>query len=341
MNGVPQGMPFSFLLEEPLNTRLAATLAAALIPFAVPAAAQSAASYPSKPILFVVTSPPGGSNDTFARAIGKKLSDAFGKPVVVENRAGATGSIGEAFVAKSAPDGHTIVMISSSYATKAAVHRNLPYDPLTAFAPVAMIGRGPLILAVAPTLPVSTPQEFFVLARTEGAALNYATSGPGSINHFATELLNDAAGLKLTHVPYKGMGPATADLIGGHVQVLIASVPSVYQHVKAGKVKGIGVTTAKASPVAPGLPPLADFGAKGYDVELWWGVLAPAGTPKDVVAKLNAEINKALATDEMKEFVLREGAVPSPMTPEAFDKLLHEDIERWRRVGRAADIKME
>ena len=322
------------------SLRVAAFAAAALAasPFA---AAQGAASFPSKPILFVVTSPPGGSNDTFARAIGKRLSDALRQPVVVENRPGATGSIGEAFVAKAPADGHTIVMISSSYTTKAAVHQNLPYDPAKAFTGVAMIGKGPLVLAVAPTVQASTPQEFFALAKAQGSALNYATSGPGSINHFATELLNEAAGLKLTHVPYKGMGPATADLIGGHVQVLVASVPSVYQHVKAGKVKGIGVTTTQASPVAPGLPPLADFGAKGYDVELWWGVLAPAATPKDVIAKLNAEINKALATDEMKEFLVREGAMPSPMTPEAFDVLIKKDIERWRQVGKTSGIKME
>ena len=331
--------PFLFPEEHRLSIRIAAALVAALVPFA--AAAQSAASVPSKPITFVVTSPPGGSKDIFARAIGKKLADAFGKPVVVENRPGATGSIGEATVASAAPDGHTIVMISSSYATKAAVHRNLPYDPRTAFAAVAMIGRGPLILTVAPGVPANTPEEFFALAKKEGSALNYATSGPGSINHFATELLNQAAGLQLTHVPYKGMGPATTDLVGGHVQVLVASVPSVYQHVKAGKVKGIGVTTAKASPVVPNLPPLAEHGAPGYDVELWWGVLAPAATPKDVVAKLNAEINKALSTEEMKQFLVREGAVPSPMTPEAFDKLLHDDIERWRKVGARSHIDME
>jgi tripartite-type tricarboxylate transporter receptor subunit TctC len=316
-------------------------LAAAALAASTLAAAQGAATFPSKQILFVVTSPPGGSNDTFARAIGKRLADAFGKPVVVENRPGATGSIGEGFVAKSPADGHTIVMISSSYTTKAAVHKNLPYDPAKAFTPVAMIGKGPLILAVAPTVPASTPQEFFALARAQGSALNYATSGPGSINHFATELLNEAAGLKLTHVPYKGMGPATADLIGGHVQVLVASVPSVYQHVKAGKVKGIGVTTTQPSPVAPGLQPLANFGAKGYDVELWWGVLAPAGTPKEVVAKLNAEINKVLATDDMKEFLLREGAVPSPTTPEAFGELIRNDIERWRKIGKSSGISLE
>ena len=330
-------------LEEQIltNTLRAVAFAAASVAVSIGAHAQSAASFPSKQILFVVTSPPGGSNDTFARAIGKRLADAFGKPVVVENRPGATGSIGEAFVAKSPADGHTIVMISSSFTTKAAVHQNLPYDPAKAFTPVAMIGKGPLILAVAPTVPVSTPQEFFAYAKAQGNALNYATSGPGSINHFATELLNEAAGLKLTHVPYKGMGPATADLIGGHVQVLIASVPSVYQHVKAGKVKGIGVTTAQPSPVAPGLAPLAAFGAKGYDVELWWGVLAPAGTPKEIVARLNAEINKALATEEMKEFLIREGAVPSPTTPEAFGELIARDIERWRKVGKTSAIRME
>ncbi len=322
-----------------MKIRIAVAIAATLLPLAV--AAQSAASFPSKPITFVVTSPPGGSNDIFARAIGKKLAEAFGKPVVVENRPGATGSIGEATVANAAPDGHTIVMISSSYATKAAVHKNLPYDPLKAFTAVAMIGRGPLILAVAPTVAASTPEEFFALARKQGSALNYATSGPGSINHFATELLNQAAGLQLTHIPYKGMGPATADLIGGHVQVLVASVPSVYQHVKAGKVKGIGVTTAKASPVVPELPPLADHGAKGYDVELWWGVPAPPGTPRDAVAKLNAEINKALAAEEMKAFLVHEGAVPSPMTPDEFDRLLRDDIERWRAVGARSHIQME
>ena len=324
-----------------MNHAFRAALAAAAMAACSLAAAQGAASFPAKPILFVVTSPPGGSNDIFARAIGKKLSESLKQPVVVENRPGATGSIGEAFVAKAPPDGHTIVMISSSYATKAAVHKNLPYDPQAAFTPVAMIGKGPLVLAVAPGVPASTPEEFFALAKKEGAALNYATSGPGSINHFATELLNDAAGLQLTHVPYKGMGPATADLIGGHVQVLVASVPSVYQHVKAGKVNGIGVTTARASPVTPGLPPLADHGARGYDVELWWGILAPAATPKDVVAKLNGEINKALSTEEMKQFLIREGAVPSPMSPDAFATILRDDIARWKKVGQTAGIKME
>ncbi|HEX4944270.1 MAG TPA: tripartite tricarboxylate transporter substrate-binding protein, partial [Usitatibacteraceae bacterium] len=218
---------------------------------------------------------------------------------------------------------------------------NLPFDPAKAFAPVAMVGRGPLILAVSPATPVKTPEEFFALAKSKPGKLNYATSGTGSINHFATELLDDAAGIRMTHVPYKGMGPATTDLMAGHVDVLIASAPSMLAQVKGGKVKGIGVTTSKASSIAPGLPPLAGAGAPGYNVELWWGILAPAGTPKEIVAKLNAEVNRALATEEMKEFLAREGAEASPATPEAFAEVIRGDIERWKKVAKAADIKAD
>ena len=317
-------------------------LALALAALAAPAAqAQAAASFPSKPINFIVTSPPGGSNDVFARAIGKKLSESLGKPVIVENKPGATGSIGNAYVANAAPDGHTILMISSSYTTSAAIQKSLPYDSVKSFAGVAMIGKGPLLVAVTPSLPVNTPEDLIKLARSKPGELNYATSGTGSINHFATELLGEAAGIKMTHVPYKGMGPAVGDLIAGHVQVLVASAPSMLAQVKGGKVKGIGVTTARESPITPGLPTFASAGAKNYDVELWWGVLAPAGTPKDIVAKLNAEINKALATEEVKSFLLREGAEPAPMTPEAFSALLASDIERWRRVAQSAGIKAD
>jgi tripartite-type tricarboxylate transporter receptor subunit TctC len=303
--------------------------------------AQAQAPFPSRPIQFVVTSPPGGSNDIFARAIAKRLSDSFGKPVLVENRAGATGSIGAAFVAKAPADGHTLLMVSSSFTTSAAIQPNAPFDAVKSFAAVAMIGKGPLILAVSPALPAKTPEEFFALAKAKPGALNFASSGSGSINHFATELLIDAAGIKMTHVPYKGMGPAVTDLIAGHVDVLIASAPSMLQQVKSGKVRGVGVTTLKPSPMAPGLPALAAAGAKGYDVELWWGVLTTAGAPKDAVAMLNAEINKALATDEMRGFLLNEGAEPAPMSTEAFSGVIRADIERWKKVARQADIRAE
>jgi tripartite-type tricarboxylate transporter receptor subunit TctC len=303
--------------------------------------AQAQGPFPSRPIQFVVTSPPGGSNDIFARAIAKRLSDALGKPVLVENRAGATGSIGAAFVAKAPADGHTLLMISSSFTTSAAIQPNAPFDAVKTFAAVAMIGKGPLILAVSPALPAKTPEEFFALAKLKPGALNFASSGSGSINHFATELLIDAAGIRMTHVPYKGMGPAVTDLIAGHVDVLIASAPSMLQQVKSGKVRGIGVTTLKPSPIAPGLPALAAAGAKGYDVELWWGVLTTAGAPNEAVARLNAEINKALATDDMKGFLLNEGAEPAPMSPEAFGGVIRADIERWKKVAKDAGIQPE
>jgi tripartite-type tricarboxylate transporter receptor subunit TctC len=303
-----------------------------------PAAAQA---FPERPIQFIVTAPPGGSNDIFARAIARRLGEPLGKPVIVDNRAGATGSIGAALAAKAPPDGHTLLMISSSFTTSAAIQTKLPFDPVKSFAAVAMVGKGPLLLAVAPSVAARTPEEFFALARSKPGTLNYASSGTGSINHFATALLNEAAGIQMTHVPYKGMGPAVNDLIAGHVEVLVASAPSMLQQVKAGRVRGIGVTTLEASPIAPGLPPLAAAGAKGYDVELWWGVLTTAGTPADTVAKLNAEINKALAAAEMKEFLLREGAEPAPMTPEAFGEVIRRDIERWKNVARSANIQPE
>lgn len=299
------------------------------------------AAFPSRQIQFIVPYPPGGSNDIFARAIGKRLAETFGKPVIVDNRSGAGGSVGAGLAAKAAPDGHTLVIVSSSFTTNAAIQTGLPFDPVRSFTPVALVGKGPMILAVAAAVPAKTPEEFFALARSKPGKLNYASSGPGSINQFATELLKDAAGIELAHVPYKGMGPAVNDLIGGHVDVLIASVPSMMQQVRSGKVKGLGVTTLKPSPAAPGLPALADSGARGYNVELWWGVLAPAGVPKDVVTRLNAEINNALATAEMKEFLVREGAEPAPMTPDQFGALIRADIQRWQRVAKDAGIQPE
>ena len=299
------------------------------------------AGFPAKPIQFVVPYPPGGSNDLFARAVGKKLAESLGQPVIIDNRPGAGGSVGAALVAKAAPDGHTIAMVSSSFTTNAAIQSTLPFDPVNGFSAVAMVGKGPLVLATATGMGVKTPAEFLALARSKPGRLNYATSGSGSINHFATELFKVAAGVNLTHVPYKGMGPAVNDLVGGHVDAIIASAPSIMAQVKAGKVTGIGVTSDHRSPVAPDLPALAESGVPGYGVELWWGVLAPAGVPSEVVARLNAEINAALATADMKAFLLREGAESAPLAPGAFATLIRSEIARWRRVARDANIQSE
>jgi len=297
--------------------------------------------FPAKPVTIIVPYPPGGSNDVFARELGKKLSDAWKVPVIIDNRPGAGGNIGANFVSHANPDGYTLCVLSSSFTTNAAIQPNLPFDPVTGFSPVAMIARGPMILTVANHVPAKTTFELFALARNNPGKLNYASSGQGSTNHFATELLMGAAHIKMTHVPYKGMSPAVTDVIGGHVDVLIASAPSIYPQVKAGKVRALGVTSSGPSVVVPELKPVAEMGAAGYSFELWWGMLAPPKTPPEIVAQVNADVNRILATAEMKEVFLREGAEPASMSPAQFAATIKSEIEGWKKVARDSNIKAE
>jgi tripartite-type tricarboxylate transporter receptor subunit TctC len=306
---------------------------------AAPACAQT--KFPSKPVTIVVPYPPGGSNDTFARELGKRLGDTWKVPVIVDNRPGAGGNIGAAVVSRAAPDGYTLCLLSSSFTTNAAIQPNLPFDPVAGFAPVAMVAKGPMLLTVSNHVPARTTRELFDLARKDPGKLNFGSSGQGSTNHFATELLMDAAQIKMTHVPYKGMAPAVTDVIGGHVDVLIASAPSIYQQVKAGKVRGLGVTSPGASAVVPDLAPVAPMGAPGYSFELWWGILAPPRTPPEIVAQVNAEVNRILATPEMKEVFLREGAEPVTMSPAQFAATIKSEIEGWKKVAKDSNIKAE
>ncbi len=318
-------------------------LAAALIAgFAFAASlSQAQLPFPSKPVTIVVPYPPGGSNDNFARALGKHLSDAWKIPVIVDNRPGAGGSIGAAFVSKAAPDGYTLCLLSSSFTTNAAVQPNLPFDPVNGFTPIAMVAKGPMILTVSNKLGVKSTLELFAMARKDPGKLNYGSSGQGSTNHFATELLMEAANIKLTHIPYKGMSPAVTDVIAGHVDVLVASAPSIYEQVKAGRVRALGVTSAGPSKVLPELAPVAQMGAPGYDFELWWGILAPPGTPREVVNTLNTDVNRILATPEMKELFRREGAEPTLMTAPEFASTIRREIDGWKKVARAANITAE
>ena len=300
-----------------------------------------APAWPARPITLVVGSAPGGSNDTFARAIGKKLAEALGQPVVVDNKPAAGGVLANAIVAKAPPDGYNLVVLSSTFTTGAAIRNNLQYDAVKSFKPVAMLGKGPMLITVAAESPYKTIGDLVAAAKASPAKLNYGTSGTGSINHFATELFTDAANIKLTHVPYKGMGPATNDLLAGQIQVLVASAPSILGQVKGGRVRALAVTSATRSPVAPELPSLEQSGYKGSASELWWGVLAPAGTPQPVVDRLNTEINKIILSPEMKEFFLKEGAEPASMKPAEFEAFIAAEIERWKQVAKAADIKAE
>lgn len=311
--------------------------AASVFVMALGSGAYAQDKFPSKTITIVVPYPPGGSNDNFARAVGKRLSDALQQPVLIDNRPGAGGSIGTAIVAKAANDGYTLVAVSSSFVTNAAIQPKLPFDAIKSFSPVALIASGPFVIAVKNDLPVKSVADLVALAKAAPGKLNYASSGPGSINQFATELLKSAAGIELTHVPYKGMSPATMDLMGGHVDMLVASGPSLLPSIRSGKVRGIGITSPASSVIAPDLQPVAKT-VPGYSFELWWGILAPAGTPIPVVNRLNTEINKILATAEMKEFFLREGAEPAIASSAQFAALISTDIARYQQIAKQASI---
>ena len=315
--------------------RTAVALACAL-PFTAMAQA-----WPAKPITLVVGSAPGGSNDTFARAIGKRLQDALGQPVVVDNKPAGGGILANGFVAKAPPDGYNLVVLSSTFTTGAAIRTNLQYDAIKSFKPVAMLGKGPLLVTVSNESPYKTIGELVAAAKANPGKLNYGTSGAGSINHFATELFLDAAGIRMTHVPYKGMGPATNDLLGGQIQVLVASAPSILGQVKGGRVRALAVTSPQRSAVLPDAPALEQSGYKGSSTDLWWGLLAPAGTPQPIVDRLNAEVNKIVTSAEMKEFFLKEGAEPATMKPAEFEAFIAQELERWKQVAKAADIKPE
>ncbi|MFN7086050.1 MAG: Bug family tripartite tricarboxylate transporter substrate binding protein [Burkholderiales bacterium] len=304
-----------------------------------PVFAQTA--YPSKAIRFLVGAPPGGSNDLFARAIGQRLNEALGQPVVVDNRPGANQMIAADILAKSPADGHTLYITSTSFTTGAALQPRLPFDPVNDITGITMLGKGPLVFVVHPALPVKTMKELIALARARPGQLNFTSSGIGGINHLGTEVLMAAAKIDMVHIPHKGMAPALTDLISGQVQVLLVSLPSVSAQMKAGRLRALAVSTAQRSSFVPGLPTVAESGVPGYDVSLWWGVFAPARTPRPVIDRLNAEIHKALATDAMKKHFADFGAEPAPMTPEAFSATVKAEIAKWGKVIREAGIKPE
>ena len=296
--------------------------------------------YPSKPITIVVPYPAGGSNDVFARMMGKALGDALKATVIIDNRPGASGNSGTGQVAKAAPDGYTLIAVSSSMTTNAAIQAKLPFDPIKSFAPVAMFAKGPFIVAVNNDVPVKTPAELLATIKKQPGKLNYASSGIGSSNQFATEMLKAATGTFVVHVPYRGMGPAVTGLIGGETQVLIASGPSLLQQVRGGRVRAVGITSLTPSPIAPDLTPMATA-VPGYEFELWWGLLAPAGTPPAIVNQLNAEVNKALASSEIVAAFLKEGAVAAPLTPAQFAAVIAADIPRWQKIAKQQNIVAE
>jgi tripartite-type tricarboxylate transporter receptor subunit TctC len=320
--------------------RIAAALATLLGAAAFCAASPAQEAWPSRPITIVVPYPAGGSNDVFARAMGRRLSEVLGQPVLIDNKPGAGGTLGTGIVAKAPADGYTLVAVSSSFVTNAAVQPRLPFDPVKSFAPVAVMAQGPFVVAVRADLPAKTPAELVALARQQPGKLNYASSGPGSTNQFATELLKSSAGVFITHIPYRGMAPATTDLMGGSVDVLIASISSLQPALRSGKARAIAITSVEPSATAPELVPMAQA-IPGYSFGIWWGVLAPAGTPAGVVQRLNSEINRIMEGPEMKAFLLREGAEPAGLTPAQFAAQIQREIPYWQKVAKNAGISAE
>jgi tripartite-type tricarboxylate transporter receptor subunit TctC len=295
------------------------------------------AGYPAKPVTIIMPYSAGGSSDLLARSVAKGLTDMWGRNFVVENRPGASGMIGAEVVAKAAPDGYTLLSTTSSYPGTVAIRAKLPFDPVKAFVPVAMIARAPIVLAVHPSMPAKTVKEFIALARQR--PLNYSSSGTGGNNHIAMELLSQAAKIKMTHIPYKGIAPAVIGLVSGEVDAIIASSPAVMSQVKAGKARAIAVSSLKPTPLIPGLPAIAESGVPGFEYENWWGLFAPSGTPAEIVSALNTGVNKVLASAEMKQLLEREGAAGAPMTLAQLADLLPNEVARYRKAAQAAGLQ--
>ena len=304
--------------------------------------AAHAQDFPNRPIRIVVPTLPGGSSDILARLIGGKMHERLGQPAVVENRAGAGQMIGADVVAKSPADGHTILLPTVTYTTSAATQPRLPFDPVIDLTGIAMIGEGTFLVAVHPSLPVKSVKELIALAKAKPGSLNYASSGTGGITHLITEVLAANAKIKLVHVPYKSVAPAVIDVVGGHVPMLIVSVPSVLPQVKAGRLRALASTGAQRSSFVPELPTVAEAGVPGYEARQWWGVLAPGKTPRAVVAKLNGEIHNILASPDVKARLADEGAEPIlQMTPGAFSDVVKSDIAKWRKIVKDLNIKVD
>ena len=301
-----------------------------------------AQAYPSKPIKLVVPFPPGGPLDLAGRAIGQHLSEAWGQPVVVENKPGAGGNIGADMVAKSAPDGYTIVMGAlSTHAVNPHLFAKMPYDALKDFAPVTLVAQTPNVLVVNPGVGANSVKDLVALAKASPGKLSFASGSNGSAGHLAGELFKTLAAINIVHVPYKGGAPAMQDLLGGQVQFMFDNLANSMAQLKAGKLKAFAVTTAKRSSLAPDLPTMAEAGVPGFDISTWYGIMAPAGTPPDVVRKLNAEIVKFLASDDMKEKLKAQGAEPAPMSPEQFDAFIRAEHAKYAKIVKDSGAKVD
>ena len=300
-----------------------------------------AQTFPSKPVRLIVPYPPGGSTDILARVLAEKMSPALGQQLVVENRAGATGAIGAEAVAKSPADGHTLLMGVNGPITIAPAIRSMPYDALKDFAPVILVADAPKLLVIHPSIPAHSLREFIAWAKSQAKPINFASAGVGTTGHLACEMLKQRAGFEASHVPYKGGGPAIADVIGGHVQFMFEVMPQLLPHVQAGRLRALGISSAERSKVIASLPTIAEQGLPGFQSSTWFGILAPAGTPEAVINRLNAEFARALAEPDMAKRIADLGASWAPNSPAEFGRFLRADLDKWHQVVSKSGVRFD
>jgi tripartite-type tricarboxylate transporter receptor subunit TctC len=308
---------------------------------ALAAAGAFAQGYPAKPVKVVVPYPPGGPTDIVARVVSQKLAEQTGQQFLVENRAGAGGNIGAEAVARAPADGYTLLVATTAHAINPSLFKSLGYDLQKDFAPVSQLTGGPLVIVVNPSLPAKSVQELIALAKSKPGKLNFASSGNGQSTHLSAELFSSMAGIKMNHVPYKGSAPALTDVIGGQADLMFDTMLSAMPQVKTGKLRALAVTSAARSPAAPDLPTVAESGLPGYAAIAWNGLLAPAGTPKDVVAKLNAELKKTLETADVKERFAAQGFAAAWSPPEQYAAFIQSELAKWAKVVKASGATLD
>lgn len=322
-----------------LQAFMAAVCGAALLGWG---AAASAQNYPSKPVRFVIPFAPGGSTDTLARAMGGKLAELLGQQVVIDNRPGANGDIGTGIVARAVPDGYTIVLgYIANFGIGPSLYDKMPYDPVKDFAPITQVAGASNILVIHPSVPAKNFKEFIAYSKANPKKVTFASASVASVGHLTGELLNDLAGIDMVHVPYKGSGQAISDLVGGHIKVMISGMASTLPHVKSGKLRGIATTGARRTPATPDLPTIAESGFPGFEATSWFGVLAPAGTPRPVVARLNKDIIRALQDPAVAKRLADVGFEITTGTPEQFAAYIQAEIKKWAKVVKASGAKPE
>ena len=315
--------------------------ASLLMMLCVSVAAAHAQNYPTRPIRIIVAYTPAGTTDILARAVGQKMTEAWGQTVIVDNRPGANGNIGTEISAGATPDGYTILMATAAtHGINNTLYPGLKWDAVKSFAPISLVAQVPNILVVNNALPVKSVKELIVYGNANPGKLNHGSPGLGSTGHLSAELFKASAGLKMTHVPYKGSAPTLADLIGGQIQVVIDNIPPYLPQVQAGKIRALAITTAQRSPAAPNLPTMQEAGIAGYEAGSWFGLLAPVGTSKDIVQKLSVETRRILQLPDIKERLSAQGAEPAGGTPEEFAAFIRVEQAKWRKVIEQANIKL-